>query len=584
MTVLHDDELEARIRASLDAWASHAPLGDDREAEIVAIPAARPRAPMILLAAAALVAIALVGTLLTDTGEHEVPTVAGPGFAPERIGMGSHGVRAIATDGEAMWLLSARDRTLYRIDPATREVVDEVELDGYFEGFAVIDGIAWTVGYDPTRAVAIDTRTGDVVHEIPLDFDPWGVELAFDAVWIGGGGQLTRIDVETGEPTSFDLGVSTGFIAADDTSLWVTEPDGTAVARVDPRTGRITGTARLQGPPRGVAIAPDGSIWVTVVGGKDQVVRIDPATRAVTATVDVGPFPDALAFVGDEVWVTIGADGTITRIASDGASVVGIHPAGIRPAGIVSAFDRVWVSLHQEAAVLAIDPDDALLGMPASTFDELVPVDERDIHLRCRGTGDETVLLVQDIWHDTGGLPTLEAMLGSRTRVCIAAEPPERPARGAELASDLRGALEGGGIPGPYVVVGYGYGGMAAKELAATWDDVAALVLLDTNTEPVFSSEELADDFLRSVAEHFSTVDAMTVDVPTVVAISDPDVATDDPRVAPRSTRANWLARHRDLAERLDAELVVITGDPWVPTYRPGDVVDLIMRVAASST
>lgn len=110
---------------------------------------------------------------------------------------------------------------------------------------------------------------------------------------------------------------------------------------------------------------------------------------------------------------------------------------------------------------------------------------------------------------------------------------------------------------------------------SATWDAVDALVLVDANTVPPDGG---FGPFIATVADRFAVVDALEIDVPVVVVTSDPDVATDDPRVGDDDTRRRFHANQLALADRLDAEVVVITGDPWPPTYRPAAVAAAILE------
>ena len=574
MTMIPDDELEDRIRASLTRWADDAPVSVDRADELDRHRRARLRPRVLIAAAAAVAVIAYVGAVLPrDDG---TPTVAGPGSSIQRIAVGkATGVRTLVADGQALWLMSTNDGVLYRIDPRTDRVVATHDVGTGYEGMAAGDGLVWLAGYGPPRVVAVDQDTGAVVHEINLDGDPWGVTLAFGAAWIGGAGGLVRVDPTTGVATTHELGFSTGFLAASADALWVADPEGTRLAQIDPRSGVVDGFADGGDHPRSVAVAPEGDVWVTLPDA-DEVVRIDATTRKVTARVSTGRWPNTIAFVGDDAWVSDFHDGTITRIDRRDARVVAMYPAGNRPGAVVSAFGRVWVSLHQEASVLAIDPHGALLEVPPATFAQTITVDGRNVELRCRGEGRSTVVLVQDVWYDAGAVPTLEALLAARTRVCIAG-PEDRVDRAEQLAPDLRAALERARIPGPFVVVGFGYGGLVARELASTLDGVEATVLVDENTLPP-SDRGTMSPFMRSVAEWFDKTDGLGVDVPTVVVTSDPDVATDDPRVGDGDTRRQFHANQLALADRLGAKVVVDTGDPWPPTYRPAALVSVILE------
>ena len=80
--------------------------------------------------------------------------------------------------------------------------------------------------------------------------------------------------------------------------------------RVDP-TGLLTPIAVGNGPT-GIAVGA-GGVWV-VDSLDDAVVRIDPGTRSVTATIPVGRSPAGVAFGAGSVWVANSGDGTVTRI------------------------------------------------------------------------------------------------------------------------------------------------------------------------------------------------------------------------------------------------------------------------------
>jgi virginiamycin B lyase len=70
------------------------------------------------------------------------------------------------------------------------------------------------------------------------------------------------------------------------------------VERIDPAKNRVVRTLRLPGAA-GV-VAAFGSIWAT---GQEGVVRIDPATNTVTATVKVGSGPFVITEIAGEAWI-----------------------------------------------------------------------------------------------------------------------------------------------------------------------------------------------------------------------------------------------------------------------------------------
>jgi hypothetical protein len=82
------------------------------------------------------------------------------------------------------------------------------------------------------------------------------------------------------------------------------------VLRVAP-TARLKLLDRLSLPGGGGSIAAGaGGVWVS---GSFGIARIDPATGALDAPVDVGRSGDAIATTGSAVWVVL-RSGTLVRV------------------------------------------------------------------------------------------------------------------------------------------------------------------------------------------------------------------------------------------------------------------------------
>ncbi len=85
------------------------------------------------------------------------------------------------------------------------------------------------------------------------------------------------------------LGFDPGGIAVGGGSVWVTNPSGGAVARIDPRSNGIVGSTRVGRDPVAIAFG-DGAVWVA--NYEDGTVsRIDPRNGADVARIAVGPYP-----------------------------------------------------------------------------------------------------------------------------------------------------------------------------------------------------------------------------------------------------------------------------------------------------
>ncbi|HET6970246.1 MAG TPA: alpha/beta hydrolase [Phenylobacterium sp.] len=117
--------------------------------------------------------------------------------------------------------------------------------------------------------------------------------------------------------------------------------------------------------------------------------------------------------------------------------------------------------------------------------------DQRQINLRCAGSGTPTVILESGFGADSGAWYKVQPELARMTRVCAYdragygfSDPAPLPVDGATIARDLDEALRRADIPGPYVMVGHSAGGLYARLFAGRrLREVKGLVLLDPTVE-----------------------------------------------------------------------------------------------------
>lgn len=107
----------------------------------------------------------------------------------------------------------------------------------------------------------------------------------------------------------------------------------------------------------------------------------------------------------------------------------------------------------------------------------------------CSGTGSPTVLLEHGLGGDAGQWTEVVREVSKRTRVCDYSRVNAHlsgTATGihtvADNVADVHELLAKAGIAGPYVVVGYSWGGLVAQAFASTYPaEVKAMVLVDSN-------------------------------------------------------------------------------------------------------
>jgi pimeloyl-ACP methyl ester carboxylesterase len=195
---------------------------------------------------------------------------------------------------------------------------------------------------------------------------------------------------------------------------------------------------------------------------------------------------------------------------------------------------------------------------PTGAVDRLVAVDGGRLHLRCRGAGRTTVLLLAG-WGDGGeGWVPVQTAVSRQARVCAysrfgtgTSDPPPTTQTFATQVATLHELLDVAGEVGPYVVAGHSFGGAEAVTFAATYpEEVTGLLLLDASpaTWPATACSVAAWDALCT-AMHDPGLDPERLDViPAFEAVASVSTLGDLPM-------AVVTAAHRTAPELSAAEL-----------------------------
>ena len=179
---------------------------------------------------------------------------------------------------------------------------------------------------------------------------PGSVETAFGSVWVANGPAqtVTRLNPETNAviariptpDTATVVGVGAG-------AIWLTSFPGNSLSRIDPKSNRVTRT---------ISLAPEGTgpIGVTVFGGfvwvanhngepTTSVSKIDPARMRVVDVIHVGGDDSA-----GPVWILNSAGSIWTNVNSSPNEVVRIDPRT----------DRILATIPAPSACTQLVADD----------------------------------------------------------------------------------------------------------------------------------------------------------------------------------------------------------------------------------
>jgi class 3 adenylate cyclase/streptogramin lyase len=362
----YHDVVAGHRRLLEQAFAEHGGVVVDRQTESFFVAFARARSAV---AAAAAAQRALVERDWPDGVRVKVrmgihagdPEVAGDRYVglavarAARICASAHGgqvllsssARALLSDHERMAL---RNLGYHRLkDFAEPEQISQLVVDGLPAQFPPLRTEAAPSRRKPLLVAAVGLLLAGAIA---------GVVVALTA---GGSGSvevgptsLAIIDPKTNKAVhAIDLGFKSSLIAAGEGHVWVVDPKGSTLWKIDPRERRVAGTFPLavgaRDLPFGLAVG-SGSVWVGVLRGTRQVVlELGPEVGDLRRTIPYGeeaegPFLfrlNPLAFGSGAVWAIDPAVGGLWRIAPGRARKLA---EGLDALSLAAERGAVWVA------------------------------------------------------------------------------------------------------------------------------------------------------------------------------------------------------------------------------------------------
>ena len=274
--------------------------------------------------------VSLLALAACGGGEPAAPAAPAAWTVSEFIGPSPfHGLHGLAVEEDGTILAgSVVGQAIYAVNPASGEVTERMgPPDGMADdiAFGPNGEMAWT-GY-LTGKVFIQTKGGApkmISSGLPgsnsLAFTKDG-KLYFTQVFLGDA--LYEADVTGAQPARLirkDLGGFNGFEVGPDGMLYGPLWFKNAIVKIDPATGKDTVVAAGFQIPAAANFGPDGNLYAidTKTG---EVKRIDMQTKAVTVIATLAPALDNLAIAKDgTIYVSNMADATIYAVnPADGA-------------------------------------------------------------------------------------------------------------------------------------------------------------------------------------------------------------------------------------------------------------------------
>jgi streptogramin lyase len=191
-----------------------------------------------------------------------------------------------------------------------------------------------------------------VLARVHTGSQPGGAVSAFGAVWVAndGAGTLARINPKTNRVTRRIrlapglFSVTRGFGA-----LWAVNYKRHTLVRIDPSSGRVR-SVKVGAVPFDV-VAAFGRVWVTAWEA-GRLVEVDPETLRVVRRIKIGPRPTGLRAAGGSLWVGFGRSATaIARVDPASRKIQRIETGVHAPSWFVHGTPDLWVQAADNVLV-----------------------------------------------------------------------------------------------------------------------------------------------------------------------------------------------------------------------------------------
>ncbi|MBV7335663.1 PKD domain-containing protein [Chloroflexi bacterium TSY] len=192
----------------------------------------------------------------------------------------------------------------------------------------------WTVNPDNNTVTAIDIQTLTKLFEQPVGSNPRTLAQAPDG------------------------------------TIWVINQDDASITILDQIDGQLLHTVSLPpaSRPYGIVFSPDKSAAYVTLQATGRLVKLNPTTRTILATVDIGPTPRGLAVSADSKRIFISRfispvnQGQILEVDGTGFRFAGILPLALDPGPDTESSGRGLPNALQSPT---ISPDGLRLWIPS---------------------------------------------------------------------------------------------------------------------------------------------------------------------------------------------------------------------------
>ena len=279
---------------------------------------------------------------------------------------------SVETAFGSVWVANGPAQTITRLNPRTNAVIARIPTPDPASVVGVGAGAIWVTSFPGNSLTRIDPEHDRVTRTISLapgGAGPIGVTVFHGFVWVANHNGEPTTSVSKIDPDTMRV-VDVIPVGADDFAgpVWILSSAGSiwtnvnsipnVVVRIDPRTDRVLAT--IPAPSACAQLAAGGnSVWGA--GGDDPsctpgVNRIDTRTNSLIATFDEGGAADAVAYYQGSLWYGTTTTHKLGRIDPRTNRVVSLFDLPGPAFGMAGGAGAIWTTDRDDGLLFKINP------------------------------------------------------------------------------------------------------------------------------------------------------------------------------------------------------------------------------------
>jgi DNA-binding SARP family transcriptional activator/streptogramin lyase len=270
-----------------------------------------------------------------------------------------HTPRGVAVGRDYVWVANSADGTITQIGKKSVKTIQTIGLGEQATDLVESAGSVWVATGIDNDLVQLDAHSGGIQERLHLSSkdqtaSAHAVTAGAGAIWIASGAELLKIDPKTGSIIARKHDGSlegVNDVAVGGGSVWIADVSE-VVFRASQADLHQTGRVHLGVIPGAVTFA-FGSPWLALpatFGQRITLAQLDPQTVQVLDSTPIGPslgYPPGMELTSGagDIWVTSFDAGTLVRVDPRSGVVKATIHLGHHPFGVAFGANRIWVTV-----------------------------------------------------------------------------------------------------------------------------------------------------------------------------------------------------------------------------------------------